>query len=127
MRLTDSQIAALAATPTDVLARLREGSYTTETGQNVSFTDGQTRTDAQDLYAVLKEEHATGSSNLENDIARQILTDLSAGKPLDNAQWGALHALLAKYAPQIAKLRASPDHHGQNYDAVAPDGKGRLA
>lgn len=114
--------------PDSMLERLREASYPTPDGKNaVQYTSGgDTTRDASDLYAVLKETHSTGTSNLENDQVRQILTDLNNNKALDDAQWGVMKALMAKYSSQIAKLRASPDHHGQDYLKVAPEGTGRL-
>lgn len=127
MELPEKVLAGLAEMPAEDLVRLREGSYQTPDGKTVQFTDAETLRDARDLYAVLKEEHGTGSSNLENDQCREIVTDLQAGKPLDNAQFGALQTLLAKYRGAIAKLRASPDHQGQDYGRTAPEGKGRLS
>ena len=110
-----------------VLERLREASYTNADGSKVLYSSGgDSYRDAADLYAILSENHTTGSSNLENDQVRQILTDLRAGKDLDNAEWGVLKTLLAKYRTQLAALRASPDHQGQDYTAVAPEGTGRL-
>jgi hypothetical protein len=123
--LSETQIKSAIRLPADAIRRLREGSYQLPDGRSVSFTDAQTLTDARDLYAVLKEQHMTGSSNLENDIVRQILTDLTAGN-ISAAQHGALNALLVKYRGAISKLRASPDHQGQDYGKVAPLGTGRI-
>lgn len=106
---------------------MREGSYTNADGSVIAVVDKQTVQDARDLYAVLEEQGPSGSSNLENDQVRAILSALLSGQPdLDDAQWGVLRHLTEKYAPQLAKLRASPDHGGQDYSRVAPTGTGRV-
>lgn len=104
---------------------LREGSYTNADGSVIAYQDAQTVRDAQDLYAILEEQGPSGSSNLENDQVRGILTALHAGR-LDDAQWGVLRHLTQKYASELKALRASPDRKGQDYSAVTPVGTGRV-
>lgn len=111
---------------TDPLSPLREGSYTNADGSVIAYLDAQTVQDARDLYAVLQEQAPSGSSNLENDQIRAILTSLQAGQQLDDAQWGAFHHLRDKYASALTALRASADRKGQDYSAVAEPGTGRV-
>lgn len=105
---------------------VREEFYENVDGSRIAFLGPQTVQDARDLYAVLQEEGPSGSSNLENDQVRAILTNLHAGRDLDDAQWGVMRHLTEKYASQLAKLRASPDRNGQDYASVAPLGTGRV-
>jgi hypothetical protein len=115
------------ATPTDVLARLREATYDVPDGSKVQYSSGgDVYRDACDLYAILDEVAPSGSSNLENDIVRQLLTDLRQGKAPNGQQWGALRALLEKYARELAALRASPDKGGQDFVGGAAPGTGRV-
>ena len=112
----------------DVLEALREATYATPSGKQILYNSGGDLTrQVADLYAVVNENHVTGSSNLENDQLRAILTDLAAGKPdLSDAQWGLVQRLLEKYKDELAAARKSPDRNGQDYSAVPPEGTGRV-
>lgn len=99
--------------------RLREGTYEAA-GHTVYFQDDQTIEDAAHLYAVLKEEAATGSPNLENELVREMLQQLQLGQALGGDQLGKLLELLDKYAEQIKAFRDDPDS-AQDIMAV-PDG-----
>ncbi len=106
---------------------MREGSYRNADGSRIAYPDRQTVQDARDLYAILQEQAPSGSSNLENDQVRAILSDLLSGQPdLSDAQWGVLKHLTGKYAAQLKALRASPDRRGQDYSKVVPVGTGRV-
>jgi hypothetical protein len=102
------------------------GSYINADGSSVQFTDDELQRQATVLYSILKEEAPSGSSNMENDVVRQLLTDLWQNKPLNNAQHGALAQLLRKYAPQIAAAQKSEDYDGQDYLHTPPEGQGRV-
>lgn len=104
----------------------REASYETGDGQHVYYDDGpagkETLRDAADLYAVLDENHDTGSPNLENDQARGILGRLQSGAGLGEVHIGQLRKLMAKHAAAIAELRRSRDRDGQDLLAVPSAG-----
>ena len=108
---------------TTMLHVLREGTYQLGDGRSVYYDDGPgTLRDAADLYAVLDEEHKTGSPNLENAQAKQILDMLQSGGGLGMVHIGTLRKLLTKHAAAIAKLRKSPDRDGQDPPDVASAG-----
>ena len=109
-----------------LLARLREGQYQLPNGQAVQFTDGETLKALQDLYRVTPETNETGSSHLANDQVRGMLTDVLAGQPLTGVQFGQLHAVLKRYATELAALRAAGNVDGQDYGAVPDPATGRL-
>jgi hypothetical protein len=90
------------------------------------FTDGDTYRQAARLYAVLDETHETGTSNLENDQVRQMLTDMQSGKPLDDAQNGVLQRLWRKYAAKVSAYEGTGDFKGQDYLSTVPQGVGRI-
>jgi hypothetical protein len=105
----------------DLVARLREATYPAGDGKTaVMYDSGDLYAEACDLYAVLGEEAPSGSSNLENDKIRAILTDLQSHKPLSAVQYGVLDELLRKYSGALAKLRSSPDKDGQDF-VSSPD------
>jgi hypothetical protein len=86
----------------------------------VYYQDESTLEDAAHLYAVLKEEAATGSPNLENELVLAFLQDLQSGQTLSGEQLGKLLELMKEYGPQIEAFRKSSDE-SQNLLAV-PDG-----
>lgn len=90
----------------------REASY----GENpkVWYDGGDAIRDASDLYTVLSEEHRTGSPNLENMQAKQIVDHLQRGGGLGEMQIGILRRLLAKHQGKIDQLRTSRDRDGQD-------------
>lgn len=105
---------------------LREGTYQSN-GKSVYYDDGPgTLQDAADLYAVLNEDHQTGSPNLENGQAKAILDMLQSGGGLGVVHLGTLQKLFAKHADKVAKLRKSPDRDGQNPLAMASAGPDSL-
>lgn len=102
---------------------LREGTYQLADGRSVYYDNGrETLQDASDLYTVLDENHKTGSPNLENMQARNILGLLQTGSGLGEVHIGTLRELLTKHAPAIAALRRSKDRDGQNPLNVASAG-----
>lgn len=109
-----------------LLTLLREGVLNTADGTKVYYQDDQTLRDALDLYAVTREQHDTGSPNLENDQAREIVHSLQRGGGLSEVQIGKLRQLLAKYAAEIKQLRASPDRHGQDFLDVPDHATARI-
>ncbi len=112
---------------TRILRIIREGSYPAPDGRSVYYVDDDTMRDAADLAAVLKEDHTTGSPNLENLQARNILDHLQTGAGLGEVQIGTLRKLMAKHQAKIAALRASGDRDGQDYLDVADPGSARIA
>lgn len=110
-----------------ILRMLREGSYPTPDGEgSVYYVDDSTMRDAADLAAVLNEDHVTGSPNLENLQARNILDHLQTGAGLGEVQIGTLRKLVAKHRAKITALRASGDREGQDYLDVADPGSARM-
>lgn len=107
-------------------ARVREATYDIGDKKVLYNSGGDVTRLAEDLYAVIRENHTTGSSNLENDQIRQILTDLHTGREPSDAQYGVIQALERKYSAKLKALRASPDHQGQDYSKTAPEGAGRI-
>lgn len=102
---------------------VREGTYQTHDGRQVYFDDGkQSLQDAADLYAVLSENHKTGSPNVENQQALHILARLQSGDGLGELHIGTLTALLRKHGKAIAARRAARNRDGQDLLAMAPDG-----
>lgn len=98
-----------------LLPVLREASYKLADGRSVFYDDGrETLRDAADLYAVLPEQTAGGSPNLENLQARHILDRLQTGLGLAETHIGTLRQLLSKHAKAIGELRRSPDRDGQD-------------
>lgn len=105
------------------LRRLHEATYQLADGRSVWYDDGrESLRDAADLYAVLDEQHRTGSPNLENQQALTILNRLQSGQGLAEVHVGTLQKLLAKHQPAIDRLRASRDRQGQDLLDVASDG-----
>jgi hypothetical protein len=103
------------------LVALREGEVPLDNGRTAYYQDAETLRDALDLYAVLAADHATGSPNLENDQALDMVKTLQSGAFLGESQLARLFELLGKYRDPIEALRASPDREGQDFLHV-PEG-----
>jgi hypothetical protein len=104
---------------------LREGTYG-PTGSEVYYEDSSTIDDLRDLYVVLSEQTANGSKNLPNDQVLGMLEHVEEGHPLSDVEIGTLKQLLARFATELAKLRATPDKQGQNWSDVPDPGSARL-
>jgi hypothetical protein len=97
----DEEHARMARNPS-----LREAAYQVADGRAVYYDDGpQTLRDAADLGAVLDENHSTGSPNLENLQARNLLDRLQTGQGLSEHHIGTLRGLLSKHAAKIDAFR----------------------
>jgi hypothetical protein len=109
-----------------LLARVREGVYGAPGSPRVYFEDADTYKDITDLYSILKQNLDTGSPNLENSQVEGLAASIQDGYPLSAVEIGVLQRLLAKYAKDLAELRASPDRQGQDYTSVPDAGTARL-
>jgi hypothetical protein len=105
-----------------LLKLVREASYNLSDGRSVWYDNGDALQDAADLYAVLSELHKTGSPNLENKQAENILGRLQQGIGLGAMHIGTLRKLLEKHAAAIAAYRNSPDRDGQDVLGMASAG-----
>lgn len=104
------------------LRRLTEASYALPDGRKVWYDAGDALRDATDVYTVLSELHGTGSPNLENAQARDIVNRLQQGGGLGEVHIGTLRKLLAKHHARVRALRRSRDRHGQDMLDVASAG-----
>lgn len=92
-----------------------EATYGEPGGTQVWYDNGHDAIrDATDLYTVLEEQHGTGSPNLENLQARDLVGHLQRGAGLGEVQIGLLRRLLAKHQAEIDQLRSSRDRDGQD-------------
>jgi 2'-5' RNA ligase len=95
------------------------GSYTNADGSRVEFTDSDTIRDVADLWAVVRGEY-NGTPSMENAQLEAMLSDLEAGRPLSDAEFGVLHQLRGRYAAALEAFRASPENEAEGY-VPAPD------
>jgi hypothetical protein len=114
------------------LLDLREASVTglpTYGGESgtpeVEYDDGSGYQLVTELFAVIATENADKGENLENAEIVAIADSVLAGHPLSSVQYGQLKKLAAKYAAELAALRASDDD-SQNYMNVPDPTTGRL-
>jgi hypothetical protein len=91
-----------------VFSRLREGTYTAGP-KRIYFQDASTIRDAADLYAVLKEQAANGSPNLENELVKAFIQTMQNGQTLSGEQLAKLFELRDRYAAEIEAYRKDPD------------------
>lgn len=101
---------------------MREGSYTTEKGQQVHYTDAKTVALVTDLYQFIDHEYH-GSPSMDATRLEQIIRDLRAGKPLEAAEWDILTELQKRIGPEFEKWR-NDGRDGQA--AEVPQGGGRV-
>jgi hypothetical protein len=102
---------------------VREATYQLNDGRHVYYDDGkESLRDAADLYAVLDEQHKTGSPNVENQQALHILARLQSGDGLGEMHIGTLTGLLRKHAGAIDKYRKARGQDGQDLLSVASAG-----
>jgi hypothetical protein len=100
---------------------VREAAYQTHDGRAVFYDDGrESLRDAADLYAVLEEQHGTGSPNVENLQAMHILGRLQTGEGLGAVHVGTLRGLLNRHAKAVSAHRKNRD--GQDLLAMASAG-----
>lgn len=111
-----------AARAAALLPAIREASYEIPDGSRVWYDGGDAIRDASDVYTVLSELHGTGSPNLENTQARQLVDHLQRGGGLGEMQIGLLRRLMGKHRPAVDRLRASRDKDGQDLLNVPPAG-----
>lgn len=93
----------------EAIARLREGTYQAGESHVVYYQDASTVRDVADLYAILKEEAASGSPNVENELARAFVQSVQSGLLLSDVQLAKLLELKKRYAGQLAAYRESSD------------------
>lgn len=93
----------------EAVTRLREGTYQAGKTHVVYYQDAGTIRDIADLYAILKEEAANGSPNVENELARAFLQTAQTGMLLSNVQLAKLLELKDRYAGQLRAYRESSD------------------
>lgn len=104
------------------------GSYTTkQNGKSVTvqFTDGDVLRDVADLWAVVDGEYG-GTPSTSSTALQQMMSDLQAGKPLDDMEWVLLKRLRSQYADKLAEFRASPDNALEGHVPASPAGSGRI-
>lgn len=111
-----------AARAAALVPQIREAAYELGDGRSVWYDAGDAIRDATDLYTVLGENHHTGSPNLENAQAREILELLQRGGGLGEVHVGTLRKLIGKHRASIDRLRRSKDRDGQDMLSMAPDG-----
>jgi hypothetical protein len=103
-------------------SKTREAHYEIPDGRKVWYDAGDALRDATDLYTVLSELHGTGSPNLENAQARDIVEKLQLGGGLGEVHIGTLRKLLSKHQHAVDRLRRSKDRGGQDMLEIASDG-----
>jgi hypothetical protein len=91
----------------------------------VEYDDGSGYQLVTELYAVIANENDDNGENLENSQITAIADSVLAGHPISAVQYGVLKKLAAKYADELAALRASDDD-SQNYLNVPDPASGRL-
>jgi hypothetical protein len=91
----------------------------------VEYDDGSAYQLLTELFAVISIENDDKGENLENAQIVAIADSVLSGHPLSSVQFGQLKVLAAKYADELAALRASDDD-SQNYMSVPDPASGRL-
>lgn len=101
---------------------MREGSYTTETGKVVHYSDADTMSLVSDLYQFVEHEYK-GTESIDSARLEVILKDMQAGKPLAPEEWD----ILADIQKRIGKnFQAWRDDGKDDQGAQVPEGSGRL-